>query len=451
MKKVLATLLAVAMIVALAVPAFAYDPTNDNAIAKIEFDKSSYDWSDIDADGDGEALDSIELDKLLTAFDANGNRVAFDETTGDTVITEDNKVRFAVSNTNLMTVDGKIASIGLSQTKGGVVTLQAITAKGKVATTKIKLPEVAAAGSTAKSYKVPTGKEVAIGGSADISMVALPLNSAFTDAQAAGFEYWISTPGNSEWLPAEGEKINGFTLTDNEDGTITVTAEEGVTDAGDILKVKVGNKDFPGATQYKYFNVKAVGASDAVAPVLPIEKKIEVGSNLDLKAIFDGTWEIEAYGENQADIETMMMGKILACNDGKQTFKAIAAGVLTLRCSNAAGTDTMKVIISGGNQAETSMAAKAEVEVGAEIKLAIKNLDKASKVEWKSADAAIATVENGVVKGVKEGTVKVTATIDEADELVCEVTVKAATTATNPGNGATTNPPTGDSLFANLF
>lgn len=449
MKKVLATLLALAMIVALAVPAFAYDPTNDNAIAKVEFDKNSYKWDDIVDLSVEDGMTSIELDKLITAYDANGNRVAFDEVSGDSVITNENKVRFAVSNTNLLVVDGKVASIDTgSVTKGGTVTLQAITAKGKIATTKITLPEVAAAGSTAKNYRVPVGKEAVIDGTTLIKMVPLALGSAFTEAQGAGFEYWISTPGNSEWYPIEDGSVNGFTVTDLEDGWISIDVDGDVTDAGDVLKVKVGNKEFPGATQYKYFNVTAVGGSDAVAPKLPIEKKVEVGSMTDLKAIFDGTWSIEAYGQNQADIETMMMGKLLACNDGHQTFKAIAPGVLTLVCTNSADSDTMKLTIGEGNKADPSIAAKAEVEVGGEVKLVVKNLVVGSEVKWASADETIATVADGVVKGVKEGTVKVTATIDGADELVCEITVKAAT-ATAPG--ATTNPATGDSLFANLF
>ena len=50
--------------------------------------------------------------------------------------------------------------------------------------------------------------------------------------------------------------------------------------------------------------------------------------------------------------------------------------------------------------------------------------EKEIEVIWASADSSIATVENGVVVGVAEGTTTITATVDE-QVLSCEVTVNA--------------------------
>ena len=80
-----------------------------------------------------------------------------------------------------------------------------------------------------------------------------------------------------------------------------------------------------------------------------------------------------------------------------------------------------KVNVTGAN----------EVLVGATIKLEVEVLpaDATDKsVTWESSDKAIATVEAGTVKGVKEGTVTITAT-SKADSAVkgeIKVTVKAA-------------------------
>jgi len=95
----------------------------------------------------------------------------------------------------------------------------------------------------------------------------------------------------------------------------------------------------------------------------------------------------------------------------------LALGLVFVGCSEKKPTE---VKISGAN----------EVEVGATIKLEVKVLpeDAVDKsVTWESSDQAIATVSSGSVKGVKEGTVTITAT-SNADSSVkdqIEITVKA--------------------------
>ena len=64
---------------------------------------------------------------------------------------------------------------------------------------------------------------------------------------------------------------------------------------------------------------------------------------------------------------------------------------------------------------------------------------KDQNVEWISSDASVATVENGTVKAVKEGTTTITAKANGV-EATCETTVKAKSVAsTSNSNGKNNN------------
>lgn len=64
----------------------------------------------------------------------------------------------------------------------------------------------------------------------------------------------------------------------------------------------------------------------------------------------------------------------------------------------------------------------ATIEVGEELKLEVSTNED---VTWKSSNSEIATVDsNGKVKGIKQGTTTITATVGE-EELTCTVTVEA--------------------------
>ena len=68
----------------------------------------------------------------------------------------------------------------------------------------------------------------------------------------------------------------------------------------------------------------------------------------------------------------------------------------------------------------------AEVEVGETVALEVER-DGNDAITWMTSDASIATVANGIVTGVKEGTVKITATANNISDE-CTVTVKKAAT-----------------------
>lgn len=64
------------------------------------------------------------------------------------------------------------------------------------------------------------------------------------------------------------------------------------------------------------------------------------------------------------------------------------------------------------------------LKVGAKKQLYINNVTTSVTVKWKSSNASVATVKNGLVTAKKKGTAKITATVNKK-ALTCKVTVSA--------------------------
>lgn len=75
--------------------------------------------------------------------------------------------------------------------------------------------------------------------------------------------------------------------------------------------------------------------------------------------------------------------------------------------------------------------ATAEIFAGESVRLtatASRALEADEKIEWTTSDAAVATVTNGTVRGVKAGTATITASVGEDSSATCTVTVKTRRT-----------------------
>lgn len=73
----------------------------------------------------------------------------------------------------------------------------------------------------------------------------------------------------------------------------------------------------------------------------------------------------------------------------------------------------------------------AELFAGESVRLtttASRALEADEKITWATSDASVATVSNGTVRGVKEGTATITASIGESASATCSVTVKTRRT-----------------------
>ncbi len=126
-------------------------------------------------------------------------------------------------------------------------------------------------------------------------------------------------------------------------------------------------------------------------------------------------------------VATVVDGKVTAIKEGTTTITATAEGLEAVTC----------VVTVKKPLPATAIAidrATASLKVGSSVLLSIvttpENADK-PVVVWSSSEDTVATVVDGVVKGIKEGTATITATVDGLAPATCEVTV---TEAVDDGN-----------------
>lgn len=135
-------------------------------------------------------------------------------------------------------------------------------------------------------------------------------------------------------------------------------------------------------------------------------------------------------------------------------MRALRKGIAIALC--AAMVITVAPAGSADAAKKPKLKAKASVAVGSTIKLTVKKAAKNAKVKWKSSNKKVAKVTKNkkakkptaTVKGVKEGSAKITATYKAGKtkkKLVCKVTVTGATAPNGGGqNAGQTTAPTGN-------
>ncbi len=128
--------------------------------------------------------------------------------------------------------------------------------------------------------------------------------------------------------------------------------------------------------------------------------------------------------------------KAVATVNSKGVITAVAAGsaVITATSKDGAASTYCKVTVNQPATGVSLSATKASIAIGktTTLKATVKPSNVTnSNVTWKSADTKIATVSSaGVVKGIKAGKVKITATtIDGQHSASCTVTVYTAVTS----------------------
>ncbi len=160
---------------------------------------------------------------------------------------------------------------------------------------------------------------------------------------------------------------------------------------------------------------------------------IEVGETLELTATVEPAEAedtVEWISSNNA-IATVSHGKVTGVSAGIVEITA-QAGSQSVTCTvtvKAKDTEEPPVEVTGITLDKTS----GSIEVGETLKLTAKVEPEAAQAEvkWSSSDETIATVNDGVVTGVKAGTAEITATAGEKS-ATCTVTVKAKDTEEPP-------------------
>ncbi len=161
------------------------------------------------------------------------------------------------------------------------------------------------------------------------------------------------------------------------------------------------------------------------------DKEVAVGRTITLSAQTEpkgGKVKWESDDENIARV------------DGKGVVTGVAEGTVRIRaiCENADTADVeatceikVKKAPEGVLYTKISISGDKEVSVGKSVTLTARTEPEGGNVKWKSDNDKIAKVDDkGVVTGVAEGTVKITAVCENKDaenvQAVCEIKVKKA-------------------------
>lgn len=165
------------------------------------------------------------------------------------------------------------------------------------------------------------------------------------------------------------------------------------------------------------------------------KEEIDVGEEFTITVIVtpdDATDKTVSYSSSNSSVASIKAGKVTGISAGTATITVTANGDKSVRAQ-------FSVTVNGTEEppveeivppTELTISGKNEVEVGKMLNLSLAYVPaNATKgVTWVSSDPEVATVNNGVVKGVKEGKVTITATstVDTNISTTFEVTVIAA-------------------------
>ena len=492
MKKVLSVLLAVCLFAAMIVPAFAAvveseeglaDATlnETSAVAKIEFDMASYDYAVYAAEG-------VDLNDLMTAYDKDGNRI--DVAQADLTFTSSNEAALTIVGSDITGVNNNTdkamnIKVTASSSYAGVKDVSATFKLAARTTTVVTAPKAAT------NYSVVSGKVLDDGNDYTAAeFKATPAGTYFTNAQLKGFinSYKELTNSNYKDIDADAtisELTVNFTLV----GVTKTGVEEDITQAdliaGDktlsdyvAVRVKGSATEVRAAKAFKmqvrnngFASVNAQQRRNYVINVIPVAAADTTTLNLIGPAVInvnkgvfdaptikltDGTvvpakdidWSIETYGSQTADEGALIAKFVRGIGvDEVIKFKAVAAGVVTLRASYGQYEDLLiKVVVGAGDANDTDniviTPTSATIAVNGTQWITLKGTDGAT---WTTSDAKIATVVGGKdgakVFGKAAGTATITAYINGEAVGTVKVTVTAAST------GATQSPQTGDALL----
>ena len=242
----------------------------------------------------------------------------------------------------------------------------------------------------------PSSLSLTEGESAGITAKVLPEDARYTGITWTSSNAKVATVSNGR-VTAVGA------------GSATITAStEGVSGTASVT-VKAKTVNVTGVTLDKTTLELTEGESQTLkATVAP--------DNATDKTV---TWSSSATGVATVDAS------------GKVTAVAAGTATITAKTNDGGKTATCALTVKSKVVSLQSIAidpAKIEIVEGktAELKVVYTPADATNKdVRWRSTNEAIATVEGGVIKALKEGKAKVFATsVDGDHEAFCEVTVK---------------------------
>ncbi len=196
-----------------------------------------------------------------------------------------------------------------------------------------------------------------------------------------------------------GEDLIDYTVKDSEllsiEGNIITALTVGET------SVEVSLKD-----NAKVKAILKVTIEDVPVITITGENSVLVGEEIQLEVTLTGIEGTIEWSVDDAEIASIENGKLKGLKKGEV--------VVTATCGNYEGTYMVQV----KGIPEFTISGKNVVPLGKTIKLNVAGVNIEDGITWTSSDESIATVENGVVTGVKEGTVTITATCGKVSKTI---------------------------------
>ena len=132
------------------------------------------------------------------------------------------------------------------------------------------------------------------------------------------------------------------------------------------------------------------------------------------------TLQLTATASDGSDVEWSSSDKTVVSVTRDGLIRGAKAGTATITAKSGEATATCEVTVCSVDV--TISKTTATIEIGQSITLTAEAED-GGEIVWSSSDEKIATVENGVVTGLKEGKAIITAKRAQAGAATCEVTV----------------------------
>lgn len=156
--------------------------------------------------------------------------------------------------------------------------------------------------------------------------------------------------------------------------------------------------------------------------------EVEAGQNVTLTATATPAENVTVtWKSSDETIATVSNGTVTGVKEGKATITATATNGTETKEATCLVTVKAKAITTDITLDKTELTV---VAGGESVTLKATTIPAENvTVTWKSSDTTIATVENGKVTGIKEGTATITATVTngtETKEATCKVTVEKA-------------------------
>ena len=302
--------------------------------------------------------------------------------------TADKTISWSSDNEDIATVsiDGTVTGKGV-----GEAIITAKTSDGKTATCKVKVLPVELNSISIKEQNVVINKKQ----TKNLTVVYNPENT--TDDKTV---IWTSSDDSIVSVNSEG------VITALKAGTVTITAAVGEKTATTTVKVEVP--------------LESISLNET-------EKNLNKGDSLQLNVTYnpDDTTANKTVEWSSTDDKVVTVD-----NNGKVTAKTAGTAYVKAKVEDKEVSCKINVVVPLAGIALNKDAT--ELLKGKKEKLVVtlspSDTTYAGKIEWKSSDETIATIdENGNVKALKEGTVTITATAVEGEnEFIdtCTVTVK---------------------------